>query len=63
LLHASQLCYDSLYNTGSIRIVWTDALSMHLHFVPESSVLYLFRYPSFCILNSHPCSRRSFYNW
>ena len=40
-----------LTRVGGIHIKWTDSLACHLELDPTSNTLYLFRYPSFCIIN------------
>lgn len=36
---------------GGITITWIDCLACHLEYDVSSSMLYLFRYPSFCLAN------------
>ncbi|EMD90821.1 hypothetical protein COCC4DRAFT_159196 [Bipolaris maydis ATCC 48331] len=40
-----------LTNIGGIQIRWTDSLACHLEFDADSSMLYLFRFPTFCAIN------------
>ena len=37
---------------GGINIVWVDSLPCHLEFDSDSNTLFLFRYPSYCLMNS-----------
>ncbi|KAI6080633.1 hypothetical protein F4821DRAFT_265722 [Hypoxylon rubiginosum] len=50
-LYVSRLSYDFLSNICGMSIVWTDSLGLHLHLNPNSRELFLFRFPSFCIVN------------
>ena len=42
-----------LSTIGEIQIRWTDVLACHLDFDISSNILYLFRYPSFCMASLH----------
>ncbi|KAI1483711.1 hypothetical protein F4774DRAFT_425421 [Daldinia eschscholtzii] len=51
LLHAWSVSYDFLSQICDINIVWTDSLNLHLHINPDSRQLFLFRFPSYCVVN------------
>ncbi|KAG9242073.1 hypothetical protein BJ878DRAFT_191868 [Calycina marina] len=36
---------------GGINITWVDSLPCHLEFDSDSNTLFLFRYPSYCLMN------------
>ncbi|KIV96657.1 hypothetical protein PV10_00495 [Exophiala mesophila] len=40
-----------LSTVGGIRIQWTDVLSHHLELNNKDRIIYLYRFPSFCLLN------------
>ncbi|KAF2017326.1 hypothetical protein BU24DRAFT_440329 [Aaosphaeria arxii CBS 175.79] len=40
-----------LTSIGGIQIKWTDSLACHLEFDADSSMLYFFRFPTFCAIN------------
>jgi len=40
-----------LESIGHIKITWVDVLSCHLEFDEQAGTVFLFRYPSFCLLN------------
>ena len=40
-----------LHELAHFELRWVDTLSMHLELDKEAKVLYLFRYPSFCVAN------------
>ena len=40
-----------LHGLAHLDLRWVDTLSMHLELDKEAKVLYLFRYPSFCVAN------------
>ena len=40
-----------LTTLGRLSIRWTDCLACHLELDPNADVVYLFRYPSFCVAN------------
>lgn len=63
-LHVAQLNFDSLHHIAGINIQWTDALSLHLclRIDGESKTLYLFRVPSFCVLNLDGTTSNSVYH-
>lgn len=64
-LHVAQLNFDSLHHIAGVDIEWTDTLSLHLCLKVdgESKTLYLFRVPSFCVLNLDGKMPNSVYNW
>ena len=47
----SELDCFTLNRIAKIGIEWTDLMTMHLHYEESSNVLFLFRYPVFCLLN------------
>ncbi|KAK4156153.1 hypothetical protein C8A00DRAFT_30965 [Chaetomidium leptoderma] len=49
--HVSVLNAAALKAVG-VRLVWVDSLTTHLHLDPEIPALYLFRSPSYCILQA-----------
>ncbi|RDW64276.1 hypothetical protein BP5796_10778 [Coleophoma crateriformis] len=51
---ASNINFDALSKIGKLSIEWVESLSLHLELHERSSVLRLFRFPSFCALL---CSR------
>lgn len=57
LLYLSTLNYTSLKTIGKIRIKWVEDLSSHLEFDPKNRSLSLFRFPSFCALNTLDTNR------
>jgi hypothetical protein len=44
--------YHTLSTIAQIRIEWVDTINHHLEFDEKSLALKLFRYPSFCAMNS-----------
>ena len=51
-LYVSTLNYATLQAISKIRLEWVDNISNHLDFDPTSRKLYVFRFPSFCALNT-----------
>ena len=51
-LYVSTLNYATLKRISKIRLEWVSDLSSHLDFDSTSRVLYIFRFPSFCALNT-----------
>ncbi|KAK3379095.1 hypothetical protein B0T24DRAFT_694480, partial [Lasiosphaeria ovina] len=51
-LYEASLNYYSLNEFANISIGWVDTISDHLKFNPASRRLYLFRFPTFCILQA-----------
>ena len=51
-IHTSTLNYYALQHIGNIHVQWVDTLSAHLEFHAFSRTLMLFRFPSFCAINS-----------
>lgn len=64
-LHVAQLNFDSLHHIAGVDIEWTDTLSLHLclKIDGDCKTLYLFRVPSFCVLNLDGNMPNSVYNW
>lgn len=52
VLHVSTLNYESLKTIGKIRLKWVNDLSSHLDFNAQDRSLSLFRFPTFCALNT-----------
>lgn len=50
LIYVSSIHYVSLRNIAKIRIQWTQSLAEHLHYLPSTRTLLVFRYPTFCAL-------------
>jgi hypothetical protein len=50
-LYPTDLNAHVMYSTCGISIRWTSLITAHLDFDEVSKVVYLFRYPSFCLLN------------
>ncbi len=50
LLYQSLLNFHSLTYVGCLNIVWTPHLSQHLALDMPTRSLYLFQYPSICVL-------------
>ena len=53
-VQSTSLNASLLKNIGGITIRWIDSLPLHLELDQTSKVLYLFRYPSFCVANTLP---------
>ena len=51
-LEAQQLSAAPLIALAQVEIRWVDSLSCHLELDQHNSILYLFRFPSFCAVNS-----------
>ncbi|KAI1173818.1 hypothetical protein F4777DRAFT_580582 [Nemania sp. FL0916] len=51
---ASNVNYFILSRVARVRVVWVEALSLHLEFDRRTSTLKLFRFPSFCAMLSVP---------
>ncbi|KAL8926614.1 MAG: hypothetical protein Q9172_001713 [Xanthocarpia lactea] len=56
-LYLSTVNYRSLQTIGKIRIRWVDDLSSHLDFDSATRGLSVFRFPTFCALNTLRNSR------
>ena len=46
-----QINASVLHGLAHLDLRWVDTLSLHLELDKEAKVLYLFRYPSFCVAN------------
>jgi hypothetical protein len=53
VISAESLNAHLLGAIGGITVKWTDCLACHLELDVSSNTLYLFRYPSFCLVNLH----------
>lgn len=51
---AESLNAHLLTSISNTTIKWTDCLACHLELDVSSNILYLFRYPSFCVVNLLP---------
>ena len=52
VVHMASINFTTLSRIGGIKLRWVDDFSSHLTFDPGSSILYIFRFPSFCNLHS-----------
>lgn len=50
-LFFSTLNYSTLKSIGKIRLDWVNSLSSHLDFDPGTRTLYVFRFPTLCVLS------------
>ncbi|KAK2601553.1 hypothetical protein QQS21_004871 [Conoideocrella luteorostrata] len=62
LLHVSNLNMASLKLISKIRITWTDSLGYHLLFNPLKRTVMVYRFPTFCALNSSKAPETSIFN-
>ena len=46
----ANISYYTLTKVAQVRIEWVDAISLHLEFDPQTAVLKVFRFPSFCAM-------------
>ncbi|KAI0191099.1 hypothetical protein F4808DRAFT_396803 [Astrocystis sublimbata] len=64
VVSASNVNFFILSKVARIRVVWVDALSLHLEFDRRTSTLKLFRFPSFCAMLSIPrASKTTIFNY
>ncbi|KAI9684530.1 MAG: hypothetical protein M1822_005618 [Bathelium mastoideum] len=52
VLHVTSLNFASLSTIGKIRLQWVDNLTSHLDFDATNRCLSIFKFPSFCALNT-----------
>ena len=62
-LYSSRLNYFSLHRLSNVQVKWVDVLSAHLEFDSTTKQLALFRFPSFCLLNSRRTRQPSAFHW
>lgn len=58
MLYAATLNFASLSTIGRVRVAWVNDLSSHLIFDRPTRTLYVFRFPTYCVLNVLDKNRR-----
>ena len=58
-VEASQMNAGVLLSMSSVELRWVDSISCHLEFDRAREILYIFRFPNFCLHNLWPESSRT----